>query len=108
MTLNEIILDCLAKVKAEDILEYNTAEKSPFYDTMILASVSSDRQATAVISYIEEETAKNGFKVRHVEGANSTWVLIDCYSTIVSIFTKEERANFALEKLYMETPVVKH
>lgn len=107
MTLEEIILEALAKVKANDILVYDMKERSPFYDKMILCSVSSERQATAVISYIKEDVEKNGFKVRNVEGAESPWVLIDCYDVIVSIFTKEEREHFALEKIYMDVPVKK-
>lgn len=104
MTLQEVILDCLAKVKASDIIIYNMREHSPFYDEMILCSVDVERQATAAISYIEEEAIKNGFKIRNVEGANTSWVLIDCYDIVVSLFTKEERQHFALEKLYLEIP----
>ena len=107
MTIEEIILDSLAKVKANDILVYDTRERSPFYDQMILASVSSERQATAVISYIREEMDKASYPIRAVEGMETAWVLIDCHSVIVSIFTKEEREHFALEKIYMDVPVKK-
>ena len=107
MTLEEVIIDCLEKVNAKDILIYDTKERSPFYDEMVLASVDSSRQASSVISYIEDECAKNGFSVRSIEGRESAWVLIDCYSAIVSIFTKEEREHFAIEKIYMDVPVKK-
>ena len=107
MNLDEIIVDQLEKVNAKDILIYDTKERSPFYDSMILASVDSSRQASSVISYIEDECAKNGFSVRNIEGRESSWVLIDCYSVIVSIFTKEERKHFAIEKIYMDVPVKK-
>lgn len=107
MTLEELILDNLERIKAEDVLVYDMTGRSPFYDKMILCSVQSERQATAAISYIEEETVKNGYKVRSVEGANTSWVLIDCYDVIVSIFTREERNHFAVEKIYMDVPVKK-
>lgn len=102
--LKSIIIDCLAKVKAKDAVCYNMRGYSPFYDEMIIVSVDVDRQATAVIGYLEDELSKNGFKIRSVEGANTSWVLIDCYDIIVSVFTKEERSHFALEKLYLEFP----
>lgn len=105
MTLEEIILEDLAKVKATDILVYNMKERSPFYDQMILCSVSSERQATAVISYIKEDVEQGGYKIRSIEGAETPWVLIDCNDVIVSIFTKEEREHFAPEKIYMDVPV---
>ncbi|MBQ3254069.1 MAG: ribosome silencing factor [Acholeplasmatales bacterium] len=104
MTLEEIIIDCLAKVKAKDVLVYDTKERSPFYDQMILCSVDSERQATAAISYVRDEVAKNGHSIRNIEGQNTSWVLIDLHSVIVSIFTKEEREHFAIEKIYMDTP----
>ncbi len=104
MTLEEVIVDDLNKVKASNILIYDMKERSPFYDKMILASVDSMRQATAVVSYIKEDVVKNGFNFRSVEGANTPWVLIDCYNVIVSIFTKEEREHFNLENIYMDIP----
>ena len=107
MTLEEIILECLGKVKAHDILVYNMKERSPFYDEMILCSVDSERQATAAISYLKDEVSKGGYNIRNVEGANTPWVIVDCYDTVVSIFTKEEREHFSLEKIYMEIPCKK-
>ena len=107
MNLIDVIVDCLNKVKAKDILNYDMTGRSPFYDNMILASVESERQATAVISYIKEETAKNGYDVRSVDGALTAWVVIDCYDVVVSIFTKSEREHFSLEKIYMDIPVTK-
>lgn len=105
--LENIIYECLSKVKAEDVLEYNMKGISPFYDKMILASVDSLRQASAGASYIEEEATKAGFRVRGIEGENSEWVLIDLYDIIVSIFTKEEREYFSLEKIYLDIPFKK-
>ncbi|MDE7263146.1 MAG: ribosome silencing factor [Anaeroplasmataceae bacterium] len=104
MTLNEIIYDCLGKVKANHVLEYNVKGISPFFDTMILSSVDSERQATAGVSYIKEEALKAGYAIRGVEGENTPWVLIDLNDVIVSIFTKEERERISLEKIYLEIP----
>lgn len=105
--LENIIYECLNKVKAFDILEYDMKGISPFYDKMILASVSSLRQASAGVEYISEEATKAGFKVRGIEGENSEWVLIDLYDIIISIFTKEEREHFSLEKIYLDIPFKK-
>lgn len=107
MTLNEIVYNCLGKIKAEDILEYDMKGFSPFFDTMILASVDSERQASAGVSYIEEEATKAGYAVRGIEGAKTSWVLIDLNDVIVSIFTKEEREHFSLEKIYLDIPCKK-
>jgi ribosome-associated protein len=104
MTLEEVIVDDLSKVKASNILIYDMKERSPFYDKMILASVDSMRQATAVVSYIKEDVVKNGFNFRSVEGANTPWVLIDCYDILLSVFQKDERIHFDIDKVYMDYP----
>ncbi|MDE5566011.1 MAG: ribosome silencing factor, partial [Anaeroplasmataceae bacterium] len=104
MTLREIVLECLGKIKAEDILDYDMKGYSPFFDEMILASVDSLRQATAIVGYIKDECAKEGYTVRGIEGEDTPWVLIDLNSVIISIFTKEERERFALEKIYLDIP----
>lgn len=107
MTLREIVLDCLGKIKAQDILDYDMKGYSPFFDEMFLASVDSQRQATAIVNYLKEACAQEQYPVRGIEGENSTWVLIDLNSIIVSIFTKEEREYFSLEKIYLDIPCKK-
>ncbi|MDE7106632.1 MAG: ribosome silencing factor [Anaeroplasmataceae bacterium] len=102
--LDKIIYECLGKVKATHVLEYDMRGFSPFYDTMILASVESERQATAGVSYIEEYASKAGYTIRGIEGEKTPWVLIDLNDVIVSIFTEEERQRFSLEKIYLEIP----
>ena len=46
------IIDALKKVRCENIVVYDMKERSPFYDTMIVASVQSQRQASSLIGYI--------------------------------------------------------
>lgn len=107
MTLREIVLDCLGKIKASDILDYDMTSASPFFDEMIIASVDSLRQASAIVGYIKDACAKENYKVRGIEGENTSWVLLDLNSIIVSIFTKEEREYFSLEKIYLDIPCKK-
>ncbi len=107
MRLEEEIIHALDKVKANDILVYDMKGRSPLYDELILCSVSSQRQAASAVTYIKENVEMAGFSVRNIEGVNSPWVLIDCGDVIVSIFTKEEREHFGLEKIYMDVPVKK-
>lgn len=97
------VIDALKKVRCEDIIVYDMKERSPFYDTMIVASVSSERQASSFIGYLED-LESSGLNIRKVEGLNSSWVLVDCNSIVVSVFTKEERNHFEIEKLYMDIP----
>lgn len=107
MSLREIILENLAKIKAVDILDYDTRGFSPFFDEMILASVDSERQASAIIGYLKEDCSKEGFSIRGIEGEGTEWVLVDLNDVIVSIFTKEERERLSLEKIYLDRPCKK-
>ncbi len=104
MNLEEVIVNALGKVKATNIIAFDTKEKSPFYDEMIIASVSSLRQASAVTTYLKEDVEEAGFKVRSVEGKETGWVIVDCYDILVSIFTEEEREHFQIEKIYLDVP----
>ena len=97
------VVDALKKVRCEDIIVYDMKEKSPFYDTMVVASVSSERQASSFIGYLED-LENDGLQIRRIEGLNTSWVLVDCNSIVVSVFTKEERSHFEIEKLYIDIP----
>ena len=104
MSLEDLILDNLYRVKAKDIIIYDSSEKSPFYDKIIISSVDSLRQCSAVIKYIEDDLSMNNYKIRTIEGKESPWVLIDCYDILVSVFQKDERIHFDIDKLYMDYP----
>ena len=102
MNLEELLLDALEKVKAYDVIVYDMEEKTPFYDKMIISTVDSVRQSDSVVSYIEDNLENSDYTIRSIEGKGSGWVLVDCNSIIVSIFSKEMREHYSLEKLYMD------
>ena len=100
MNLEEVIVNALGKVKASNIIAFDTKEKSPFYDEMIIASVSSLRQATAVTTYLKEDVEEAGFKVRSIEGRETGWVIVDCYDILfLSLLKKKE--NISILKKYI-------
>ena len=104
LSLEDAIIDSLGKVKAKDIIIYNSRERNPFFDKIIIASVDSLRQCSAAIKYLEDDLALYNYKIRKIEGKDSPWVLIDCYDVMVSIFQREEREHFDIDKLYMDYP----
>lgn len=95
------IIESLNKVKSEDIIIYDVNETSPLFSYVILASVDSERQASAVCDYLEDDLKQKGMSIKNIEGKNTKWVLVDCYDILVHVFEKEERAHFDLEKLYL-------
>lgn len=104
MEILKKIIDNLEKVRGENIVCYDMRGYSPLFDYMIIATVDSERQSDACCSYIAQSLAEEGMSVNHIEGKNSAWVLVDCKDIIVHIFTTQERAHYALEKIYMDIP----
>ncbi len=104
LSLEDLIIDNLGRVKAKDIVVYDTKEKNPFYDKMIVASVDSIRQCSAVVRYLEDDLSLNNYRIRSVEGKESPWVLVDCYDVVLSIFQKDERIHYDIDKVYMDFP----
>ena len=103
-SLEELIIDNLGRVKASNIIVYDAKERSPFYDKIVIASVDSVRQCSAVIRYLIDDLAIHNYKIRSVEGKDTAWVLVDCFDIIVSIFQKEERDHYDIDKVYMDYP----
>ena len=101
MELLKIIKEALDKVKAYDIQVYDLRGISPLADFTVIASIDVIRQANAVISNLEEMTKDQDVKIRGIEGRDSSWILLDFYDVILHVFTKEERSNYDLDKLYV-------
>ncbi len=97
----EIIINGLKRINPHDVVVYDSNEKSPFFDFILVASVDSVRQASQAIMYIKEELAKENLTIKSSEGEDSNWVLIDGFDYLVHIMTDEERERIAIDKLYM-------
>lgn len=104
MNLLDIINEKLETIKASDVITYDMRGISPLYDYFVIATIDSERQSNAFYGYISKAVADTNFKIRHTEGENTNWYIIDCGDVVVSLFTKEGREFFNLEKLYLEIP----
>ena len=100
--IKELSVKVLEDLKLENICVYSLINRSPFFDYLICATASSDRQAYAVFEHLKEEMAKNGIEIKNVEGKNSTWVLVDLGSVIVNVFNRESRSYYDLDTLYFD------
>lgn len=106
MELLELIKDALDKVKATNVKIYDLRGISPLTDFTVVATVDVARQANACIDHIAQEERNQKLKIRNVEGRESTWILVDLYDVVLHIFTPEERANYDLDRLYLNIPRV--
>jgi ribosome-associated protein len=106
MELLELIKDALDTVKARDVKIYDLRGISPLCDFTVIATVDVARQANACIDHLNLEERNQKLKIRHVEGRETTWILLDLYDVVLHIFTPEERSNFDLDRLYLNIPQV--
>ena len=96
-----------AAVKADDILAIDVSRHLPFADVFLLASGTSERQVLAIAERIEEDLSRDGDRALRKEGAKEgRWVLLDFNDVMVHVFHQEERAYYALERLWKDGPVV--
>lgn len=76
-------------------------------DYFVLVSASNDRQLATVADEIQRQTVEQGRKPRRREGTKDTgWMVLDYGDVIVHVFTTEQRAHYALERLWSDAPVV--
>ena len=93
----EIVSDSFAS----DILLLNISNKSAFTDFMIILTVDSSRQMSAVAEDLEIEMKSKGINKFRKEGAaNSGWVVVDFGDIVVHLFGKDEREYYALDDIW--------
>ena len=93
---------------ATDIIAIDVSEQLYLTDVFVIASVSNERQASAVIDAVEE-ALRLGHSVKPTrrEGQGSTgWSLIDFGDVVVHVFTAEDRQFYALDRLWKDCPVI--
>jgi ribosome-associated protein len=76
-------------------------------DFFVLASASNDRLLRTVADEVERRLKDAGRSPRRREGTKDTgWMLLDYGDIVVHAFTEEQRAFYALERLWSDAPVV--
>ncbi|NUL60727.1 ribosome silencing factor [Brevibacterium luteolum] len=91
-----------------DIVALDVSEQLYLTDIFLIASVSNERQAGAVIDAVEEalRTAHDAKPTRREGKGSSGWSLIDFGDVVVHVFTAEDRQFYALESLWKDCPVI--
>ena len=76
-------------------------------DVFLVCSAANDRQVRAVVDAVEERLLPMGAKPVRREGQReSRWVLLDFVDIVVHVQNEEERAYYALERIWRDCPVV--
>ncbi len=92
---------------ATEILAFDVSEQLYITDVFLICSASTPRQVRAVQDAVEEALLPLGAKPVRREGEREgRWVLLDFADVVVHIQHTEERAFYALERLWSDCPVV--
>jgi ribosome-associated protein len=99
--LQQTAVSALEDIKASDIKVLDVRRITSFYDSMIIASAESNRQAKALAHHVRDKLKESGAAIIGVEGEESgEWVLVDCGDIVVHIMQPAIRAYYNLEELW--------
>src|SRR3954463_4065584 len=92
---------------ATDVMIVDVSERLAITDAFVLASAPNERQVQSIVDEVEERLREHGVKPVRREGvAESRWVLLDFVDIVVHVQHAEERAYYALERLWKDCPVI--
>ncbi len=92
---------------AEDVIAFDVSEQLVITDAFVLASASNDRQVKAIVEAVEDSLRELGAKPVRREGErDGRWVLMDYAEIVVHVQHEEERAFYALERLWRDCPLI--
>ena len=92
---------------AEDIVAFDVSEQLVITDAFLLCSGTNDRQVKAIVDEVEDRLRAVGAKPLRREGErDGRWVLIDYSDIVVHVQHREERAFYALERLWRDCPLI--
>jgi ribosome-associated protein len=96
-----------AEKLASDVVALDVSDQLVITDVFLLASASNDRQVRSIVDAVEEGLHTLGVKPNRREGEREgRWVLLDFGDLVVHVQHSEERAYYALERLWRDCPVL--
>lgn len=92
---------------ATDIVLIDVSERLAITDVFVVVTGGNERQVEAIVDAVEEQLLKRGAKPIRREGRrDGRWVLLDFGDVVVHVQHAEERAFYALERLWSDCPFI--
>jgi len=100
-TLQDVVLDALADMKAVDVRALDVRSLTDITDTMVVASGTSDRHVKSIADRVVQRCKDAGFRPFGMEGErDGDWVLVDLHDVVLHVMLPRIREFYALEKLW--------
>lgn len=91
----------------EQIVAFDVSEQLALTDIFVICTGGNDRQVRAIHDAVEERLLELGSKPVRREGEREgRWILLDFSDIVVHIQHVEDRAYYALERLWSDCPTV--
>ena len=106
--LVRLAAEAAADKLADDIIAYDVSEQLVITDAFVLCSAGNDRQVRAIVDEIEDRlrVEADAKPVRREGEREGRWVLLDFLYIIVHVQHEEDRAFYALERLWKDCPPI--
>ena len=92
---------------AQHIQAFDVSDRLAIIDAFLLASAPNDRQVKSIVDAIEERLrALEAKPIRREGQQEGRWVLLDYGEVVVHVQHSEERAFYALERLWKDCPFI--
>lgn len=92
---------------AIDVVILDVSDHLVITDCFVIASAPTERQVKAIVDSVEEALLEKGIKAVRREGqSEGRWILLDYVDVVVHAQHGEERAFYALERLWKDCPIV--
>ena len=102
----QAVVEALEDVKGRDIVVFNVARQTAYFERVVIASGESNRQVNALATRVQERIRELGGRIAGVEGRrNGEWVLVDLGDIVVHVMHPAIRSHYNLEELWGEKEV---
>ena len=93
---------------AQEVIGLDVSELVVITDVFLVCSGESERQVSAIVDGIEEAllTERRRKPLRREGERDARWVLLDYGDIVVHVQHAEDRAFYALERLWRDAPVI--
>ncbi len=107
-TLLKQLVRALDEKKVGDLRVLKMGAKSTITDYVVLATGNSEPHLRALRIEVERvlDAVKQPIAGMEVGTYGSGWTVVDAYQIMTHLFTPEQRANYALEKLWKDAEVL--
>jgi ribosome-associated protein len=99
--LEQLVINTLENMKAQDIKVIDVSSKSSVTERMIIATGTSTRHVKSIADDVVKEAKDAGMPPLGSEGEEAAdWVLVDLNDIVLHVMLAETRGFYNLEKLW--------